>query len=52
MTGSSTANASAIVANSGFHLELVQGANMLSNTLDSTISGGDLHHSGEDTASS
>ncbi|MBB3593073.1 hypothetical protein FHX08_003417 [Rhizobium sp. BK529] len=31
-TGPSTAGASAILASSGFHLELVQGANMLSNT--------------------
>lgn len=40
LTGSSTANASAILANSGFHMELVQGANMLSNAVDSTIIGG------------
>ncbi|MFK3691356.1 fibrinogen-binding protein [Agrobacterium tumefaciens] len=38
--GSSTADASAILANSGFHLELVQGANMLSNAVDVTITGG------------
>lgn len=40
VSGTSTANASAILANSGFHMELVQGANMLSNAVDSTIAGG------------
>ncbi|ACI57260.1 conserved hypothetical protein [Rhizobium leguminosarum bv. trifolii WSM2304] len=50
-TGSSTADASAILANSGFHLELVQGANLLSNTVDSSVIGGNSHISdvGEDT---
>ncbi len=38
--GTSTADASAILANSGFHLELVQGANMLSNAVDVTVTGG------------
>ncbi len=48
--GTSTADASAILANSGFHLELVQGANMLSNTVDATITGGNSNVSdvGED----
>ncbi len=40
VTNASTADASAILANSGFHLELVQGANMLSNAVDVTITGG------------
>ncbi|ANP87787.1 fibrinogen-binding protein [Rhizobium leguminosarum] len=50
-TGSSAADASAILANSGFHLELVQGANLLSNTVDSSVIGGNSHASdvGEDT---
>lgn len=50
-SGSSTADASAILANSGFHLELVQGANLLSNTVDSSVIGGNSHVSdvGEDT---
>jgi hypothetical protein len=50
-TGSSAADASAILANSGFHLELVQGANLLSNTVDSSVIGGNSHVSdvGEDT---
>ncbi|RFC00119.1 fibrinogen-binding protein [Rhizobium leguminosarum bv. trifolii] len=50
-TGTSTADASAILANSGFHLELVQGANLLSNTVDSSVIGGNSHVSdvGEDT---
>lgn len=49
-TGSSVADAHAILANSGFHLELVQGANMLSNAVDVTITGGNSHVSdvGED----
>ncbi|QND16119.1 fibrinogen-binding protein [Rhizobium leguminosarum bv. trifolii] len=51
-TGSSAADASAILANSGFHLELVQGANLLSNTVDSSVIGGNSHVSdvGEDTS--
>lgn len=50
-TGTSTADASAILANSGFHFEFVQGANMLSNAIDSSVIGGDSHTSnvGEDT---
>ncbi|MBY3275862.1 fibrinogen-binding protein [Rhizobium laguerreae] len=50
-SGSSAADASAILANSGFHLELVQGANLLSNTVDSSVIGGNSHASdvGEDT---
>ncbi|MFD1745458.1 fibrinogen-binding protein [Rhizobium helianthi] len=49
--GTSTADASAILANSGFHFEFVQGANMLSNAIDSSVIGGDSHTStvGEDT---
>lgn len=52
VTGTSTADASAILANSGFHMELVQGANMLSNAVDSSVIGGDSHVSnvGEDTS--
>ncbi|MGO7778454.1 fibrinogen-binding protein, partial [Rhizobium johnstonii] len=47
-----TADASAILANSGFHLELVHGANLLSNTVDSSVIGGNSHTSdvGEDTS--
>ncbi|PDT14286.1 fibrinogen-binding protein [Rhizobium sp. J15] len=50
-SGSSAADASAILANSGFHLEFVQGANLLSNTVDSSVIGGNSHVSdvGEDT---
>ncbi|OWV81239.1 fibrinogen-binding protein [Rhizobium sp. R634] len=50
-SGSSAADASAILANSGFHLELVQGANLLSNTVDSSVIGGNSTTSdvGEDT---
>ncbi len=52
VAGTSTADASAILANSGFHLELVQGANMLSNAVDSSVIGGNSHASdvGEDTS--
>jgi len=52
VTGTSTADASAILANSGFHMELVQGANMLSNAVDSSVIGGNSHASdvGEDTS--
>ncbi|QWW67836.1 MSCRAMM family adhesin SdrC [Rhizobium sp. WYJ-E13] len=52
VAGASTADASAILANSGFHLELVQGANMLSNAVDSSVIGGNSHVSdvGEDTS--
>jgi hypothetical protein len=51
VAGTSTTDASAILANSGFHLELVQGANMLSNTVDSTVVGGnsDIDNVGEDS---
>lgn len=51
-TGTSTADASAILANSGFHLELVQGANLLSNTVDSSVIGGNslVSDVGEDTS--
>jgi hypothetical protein len=51
-TGTSTADSSAILANSGFHLELVQGANMLSNAFDTHVSGTDMHTTnvGEDTS--
>lgn len=53
IAGTSTADASAILANSGFHLELVQGANMLSNAVDASVIGGNSHLSdvGEDTSS-
>jgi hypothetical protein len=44
MTGNSTADASAILANSGFHQELVQGANMVSNAADIAITGGHDSH--------
>ncbi|MGI2034633.1 fibrinogen-binding protein [Rhizobium panacihumi] len=52
VTGTSTADASAILANSGFHFEFVQGANMLSNAIDSSVIGGNSHVTdvGEDTA--
>jgi hypothetical protein len=52
VTGTSTADASAILANTGFHMELVQGANMLSNAVDSSVIGGNSHVSdvGEDTS--
>lgn len=51
-TGTSTADSSAILANSGFHMELVQGANMLSNAFDTHVSGTDMHTStsGEDSS--
>jgi|GEM_PF-439381 hypothetical protein len=52
VAGTSTADASAILANSGFHMELVQGANMLSNAVDSSVIGGNSHVSdvGEDSS--
>ncbi|MNE46393.1 hypothetical protein D3C80_1407290 [compost metagenome] len=52
VAGTSTADASAILANSGFHMELVQGANMLSNAVDVSIIGGSSSISdvGEDTS--
>jgi hypothetical protein len=43
LTGSSTADGSSILANSGYHQELVQGANMVSNASDIAITGGDHH---------
>lgn len=51
--GSSSVDASAILANSGFHLEFVQGANMVSNVVDATIFGNDgsVSSSGEDSDS-
>lgn len=48
VTGSSVADASAILANSGFHMEFVQGANMLSNSFD--VVGGDSHVAGQDSS--
>lgn len=50
-SGSSSTNASAILANSGYHLELVQGANLLTNSFDGSSIGGDSHHVGEDSGS-
>jgi hypothetical protein len=44
MSGSSVADASAILANSGFHQELVQGANLVSNAADIAITGGNDTH--------
>lgn len=49
--GSSTANASSILANSGYHLELVQGANLMTNSFEGSVIGGDSHHVGEDAGS-
>lgn len=51
VAGSSSADASAILANSGFHLEFVQGANMVSNVVDATIFGDDgtTSSNGEDS---
>jgi hypothetical protein len=43
LTGTSTADGSSILANSGYHQELVQGANMVSNASDIAITGGDHH---------
>lgn len=53
VNGSSVADASAILANSGFHLEVVQGANMFSNSVDITVTGGNSHVSdvGDDSGS-
>lgn len=52
VAGSSVADASAILANSGFHFELVQGANLLTNAIDSSIVGGNhtVTDVGEDTS--
>jgi hypothetical protein len=44
LTGSNVSDASAILANSGFHQELVQGANMVSNAADIAITGGNDTH--------
>lgn len=49
VAGSSAADASAILANSGYHFELVQGANLLSNSIDSSVVGQDFSSVGEDT---
>ena len=46
VAGSSVADASAILANSGFHFELVQGANVLTNAIDSSIVGGNHNVTG------
>lgn len=43
MTGTASADSSAIIANSGFHQEVVQGANLLTNSSDVTVIGGDHH---------
>ncbi|MCZ4091375.1 hypothetical protein [Sinorhizobium psoraleae] len=43
LDASSTADASASLANAGFHQEIVQGANLLSNAVDVNVVGGDLH---------
>jgi len=43
VAASSVADASAILANSGLHMEFVQGANLLSNTVDSSVIGHDSH---------
>lgn len=53
VAGSSTADASAILANSGFHFEFVQGANLLTNSIDSSVVGNDTnsHSVGEDADS-
>lgn len=51
VSGSSSTNASAILANSGYHLELVQGANLLTNSFEGSVIGGDSHHAGEDASS-
>jgi hypothetical protein len=54
VSGASTADASAILANSGFHFELVQGTNLLTNSIDSSVVGGDHYvtNVGEDTSGS
>ncbi|MES5100111.1 fibrinogen-binding protein [Agrobacterium sp. BA1120] len=51
-SGTSSTNASSILANSGYHLELVQGANLLTNSFDGSVIGGDSHHTGEDASGS
>ncbi|WP_337184973.1 fibrinogen-binding protein [Shinella sp.] len=54
VSGSSVADASAILANSGYHLQLVQGANLLTNQIDSSFVGGDHYvtNVGEDASGS
>ncbi|MDL2407358.1 fibrinogen-binding protein [Rhizobium calliandrae] len=42
MTGTATSDSTAIISNSGFHQEVVQGANLLTNTADIAV-GGDHH---------
>ncbi|MGF6173548.1 fibrinogen-binding protein [Ensifer sp. 4252] len=53
INGSTTSDASAILANSGFHQEIVQGANLVSNAVDSSVIGGNSHTTdvGHDTDS-
>ena len=53
VSSAASANASAIVANSGVHLELVQGANLLTNSFEGSSVGHDSHVSsvGDDTGS-
>jgi hypothetical protein len=46
---SSSIDSSSILANSGYHQEIVQGANLVSNASDISITGGNDHH---DTTSS
>jgi len=43
LSGTSHADSSSILANSGYHQELVQGANLVSNTSDIAVTGGDHH---------
>ncbi|NRP23020.1 hypothetical protein LPJGGPFB_06282 [Ensifer adhaerens] len=43
INGSTTSDSSAILANSGFHQEIVQGANLVSNSVDSSVIGGNSH---------
>ncbi|MDK4737536.1 MULTISPECIES: fibrinogen-binding protein [unclassified Rhizobium] len=49
MTGTASADSSAIIANSGFHQEVVQGANLLTNSADIAVVGGDHHVTTGDT---
>jgi hypothetical protein len=42
VTGSSQASASALVDTSAFNQQIVMGANVLGNTVDMTVVGGDL----------
>ncbi|MBB6299502.1 hypothetical protein GGE67_000095 [Rhizobium leucaenae] len=48
MSGTATADSTAIISNSGFHQEVVQGANLLTNTADIAV-GGDHHVTTGDT---